>query len=263
MKPSAFALIIGLIVQSQSNETWLLPKKFVASPGEKVSIALKAGDSFMGAEVALKKDQIAKLEWRHLKSVTNVKATLASPEQSQLEFAIASPGVHVIAMQTEPGYREYDPSAFNAYLSDYALDDANYYRTKNKLIDTPGKETYVNCMKLLLLTGNSVDDTYKTPVGFALEIMLQENPAALKVGSKVSFKILFEGKPLFGARVKLWNRYQNRTTMQPIFTQQDGVIESHISNPGPWMVSVVKMVKSKDGKADWFSYCSSLTFGVQ
>jgi hypothetical protein len=61
----------------------------------------------------------------------------------------------------------------------------------------------------------------------------------------------------------VWNRYKNRTTMQPIYTQQDGRIEAHVSNPGAWMVSVVQMIPSDDPKADWRSYWGSLVFGVQ
>lgn len=85
----------------------------------------------------------------------------------------------------------------------------------------------------------------------------------MKKGDPVAFKILFEGKPLFGAKVKVWNRHNHRTSVQNIFSQQDGVIETHISNPGSWMVSVVKMVPSKNPKAQYRSYWGTLVFGVR
>ena len=100
-------------------------------------------------------------------------------------------------------------------------------------------------------------------MGFPIEIIPEKNPYTLKKGDPVRFKILFEGKPLFGAKVKVWNRFDNRTTLQNIHTEKNGIIETHISNPGPWMVSVVKMVPSKQPGADWQSYWGSLVFGVE
>jgi hypothetical protein len=68
---------------------------------------------------------------------------------------------------------------------------------------------------------------------------------------------------LFGAKVKVWNRYNHRTTVQNIYSQQDGMIETHVSNPGAWMISVVNMVPSKDPKAQYRSFWGSLVFGVR
>ena len=70
----------------------------------------------------------------------------------------------------------------------------------------------------------------------------EKNPIDLKKGDVIRFKILFKGKPLFGANVKVWNRHNHSTSVQNIFSQQDGMIETHVSNPGSWMVSVVTMI---------------------
>jgi uncharacterized GH25 family protein len=264
MKILATALrLFASVALWQSSEFWINPSKFYLNPGEKVTIDFKAGEGFIGAPFEVKKGTFARLDIRHLKEQKDLKAILIDGSKVNMTLDFPQTGAYVVAAQTEPMVREFEATTFNEYLADYALDDANNERIKNKKIDAVGTETYVSYSKLLLQVGKPGDETFKIPVGFPLEVMIQENPNALKVGSKVSFKILFNGKPLFGARVKVWSRYQNRTTMQPIFTQQDGVIETHISNPGPWMVSVVKMVKSKDATTEWFSYCSTLTFGVQ
>jgi uncharacterized GH25 family protein len=115
--------------------------------------------------------------------------------------------------------------------------------------------------KLLFQVGEKRDDTYKKVLGWPVEIVPDRNPASLKVGDQIRFKILFDGKPVFGVRAKLWNRFDNRTTLQNIYTEQDGTFEARISSPGPWMVTVMKMTPSKDTGPDWISYQGSFVFG--
>jgi uncharacterized GH25 family protein len=166
-------------------------------------------------------------------------------------------------MESTAVFAQMDAAEFNEYLKEDGLDDALAHRTETNTLDKSAKEVYTRFAKLLVQVDNKTDDTFKKSANLPIEIMIEQNPFLMKVGDPVRFKILFEGKPLFGARVKVWNRYQNRTTLQPIYTQQDGTIETHISNPGMWMVSVVKMIPSRDPKADWQSYWGSLVFGIR
>jgi uncharacterized GH25 family protein len=114
---------------------------------------------------------------------------------------------------------------------------------------------------LIIQVADKRDETYKKVIGWPVEIIPDRNPMSLKVGDQVRFKILFDGKPIFGVRAKVWNRYDNRTTLQNIYTQQDGTIEVRISSPGPWMVTVMKMIPSKEPGVDWQSYQGSFVFG--
>jgi uncharacterized GH25 family protein len=136
-------------------------------------------------------------------------------------------------------------------------------RKKANTLTKPSKEFYSRHTKLLLQVGDVKDDTYKKVAGLPIEIVPDRNPYSLKKGDLIRFKILWQGKPLFGTKVKVWNRFDNRTTIQNIYTEQDGTMETHISNPGAWMVSVVTMVPSKKEGADWESYWGSLVFGVK
>jgi uncharacterized GH25 family protein len=115
----------------------------------------------------------------------------------------------------------------------------------------------------LIQVGDKKDDTYKKVAGFPIEIIPEKNPYTLKIGDVIRFKILFQGKPAeFGTKVKVWNRYDNRTTVQNIYTEKDGTMETRLSGKGPWMVSVVKMIPSKQADANWQSFWGSLVFGI-
>jgi uncharacterized GH25 family protein len=114
----------------------------------------------------------------------------------------------------------------------------------------------------LLQAGAKRNDTYKKVLGWPVEIVPEKNPYDMKRGETIRFQILMNGKPQFGVRVKVWNRKDNLTTLQNIYTDKNGMIEVRISNGGAWMVSVVRMDRSQSPQADWRSYWGSLVFGV-
>jgi uncharacterized GH25 family protein len=172
-------------------------------------------------------------------------------------------GTQVLSLQSENIFLESDPARFNDFLKEAGLDDVLYQRQQKNMLTSPGRENFSIHTKLLVQVGEKRDEGYKTVGGFPVEIIPLKNPYALKIGDKIRFKILFQGKPVFSARVKVWNRNDNRTTIQNIYTEKDGTIEATISGPGPWMVSVVGMAPSKQVGAEWQSYRSSLVFGIE
>jgi uncharacterized GH25 family protein len=260
---SLLTVVIAVAFILQGHEFWMAPSKYYYAPGENFSLDFRVGEDFIGEAWAVKKERFERFEVHHLNDVNDIKSLIKDGDAKAVTFPLTAEGSHMLVMQTNNVFSELDGEKFNAYLKEDALDEAYAYRRKNNQVDKPGKELYARYSKTIFQVGAKADDGYMKSAGLPIEIFVEQNPAALKVGSKVSFKIMFEGKPLFGARVSVWNRHNNRTTRQPIFTQQDGRIETHISNPGPWMVSVVKMVPSKDTKADWQSYWASLTFGIK
>lgn len=256
-------ILLGVGCLVQAHEFWMQPLKFYFNVGEQLVISFKVGENFLGENWKLKKERLIRLESHHQKGFDNVITSAVEGETDQLSISLKSEGGNVIVMETNTAFIELEAEKFNEYLKEDGLDDAFNARAKNDALDVMGKEFYSRHTKLIVQTGKKTDDTWKKTFNMPIEIVPEQNPATLKTGSKVSFKVLYQGKPLFGAKVRVWNRYKNRTTMQPIYSQQDGGIEAHISNPGAWMVSVVNMVPSDDPKADWRSYWGSLVFGVQ
>ena len=237
--------------------------KYYYSVGENLSLEFRVGEDFIGEAWEVKPERFKRFEIHQLQKSQDVTPLLQTADKKAISMPLSAEGSNILVLQSNQVFSELDGEKFNAYLKEDALDEAYAYRRKNNQLDKPGKELYARYSKTIIQVGNKIDDGYIKSANLPLEIFVEQNPATLKVGSKVSFKIMYQGKPLFGARVSVWNRHNNRTTRQPIFTQQDGRIETHISNPGPWMVSVVKMVPSKDPKADWESYWGPLTFGVK
>jgi uncharacterized GH25 family protein len=254
-------LVSSLIVHA--HEFWIQPDKYVYNIGDKLSIAFKVGENFLGEPWDLKKNRIEKIELHNSQKSKNLATSVKTDEKENLSIPLTEEGTHLLVMESNNAFIELEAEKFNTYLEEDGHDEAIAYREKNNRTSQSAKELYSRHAKLLVQVGAVRDDTFKKRVGLPIEIIPDQNPYSLKVGAPIKFRIFFQGKPLFGAKVKVWNFYNNRTTTQNIYSQQDGWIETRISTPGRWMVSVVKMVPSKDKQADWQSYWGSLVFGIK
>lgn len=261
------SLLVLLVFSSMflvaARQFWLEPDKFYFQTGETAHVTFRTGDDFVGRNGKLAVNSLSRFERHAGNTVSNLKDALVADSIYSHSVPLEGAGSYVVVMESNPVLQEMDGESFTAYLREEALDDVLYQRRKTQATDEGASQLYSRHTKLILQAGSRVDETYGKICGLPIEIIPAKNPSLLKKNDPISFRILFEGKPLFGAKVKVWNRYQNRISVQNIFTQQDGVIETHISNPGAWMVSVVKMVPSEGSREQYRSYRGTLVFGVK
>ena len=256
-------LLFVAIALIGAREFWLQPLKFVYKSGEKLEISFKAGENFIGGPWNLQKNQIESLVLQQLSKSSSVMDSVTDGNKDNVSITLNDAGTCLLTMQTKNAVNEWEAEKFNTFLKENGLDEILDRRTKANALASPTSEHYSGYTKLLVQVGEKKDDTHKKVNNFPVEIVPLENPYSLKIGDPIHFKILFDGKPVFGVRVKVWNRFDNRTTIQNIYTEKDGTLETRVSSPGPWMVSVVRMVPSRQPGADWQSYCGSLVFGIE
>ena len=134
------------------------------------------------------------------------------------------------------------------------------YRKKHKQLNKKGTEEYQRCVKTLLQVGNINDETYRINTGMRLEIIPEQNPYTSD--KSLTFKILFDNKPLKNALVVVWQKGIEKLNKREFRSNADGKITFSFEPKGIWMVSSVNMVPHiKPIEADWQSYWSSYTFG--
>lgn len=259
-----FLCIIGLLLLApllQGHEFWLHPLKFIYQPGENAIIRFWVGENFVGNPWELRQNRVIRIE--HISSsATHKLLDQVRPEKGkQVELKLDSEGTHLVIMQSTNAFIELQAEEFNAYLKEDGLDEVYAHRQKTNTLNKPAKENYARCAKVLIQAGSTTDNMHLKQVGLPLEIIPLQNPYAIKQGDEISFQVLYEGKPLPFTLVKVWNRKNNNTILQNIYTQKDGRITTRVGNTGSWMISCVKMVPSKEEGADWQSYWSSLVFG--
>jgi uncharacterized GH25 family protein len=262
-KLGVFAVVSAISFLAAAHEFWLEPDRFYFKAGESVRVNFKVGENFIGEAWKVSVERIARMQHHNGNKITDLKKLVKEGTADPVEVALTAEGTHLIVMESNTSFIELDGEKFTAYLEEDGLDDVLYERKKKQISGDSATELYSRHTKLILQAGSKTDDSFKKVCNLPIEIIPVKNPALLKKGDRIAFKILYQGKPLFGAKVKVWNRYNHRTSVQNIFSQQDGMIETHVSNPGSWMVSVVKMAPSKDPKAQYRSYWGTLVFGVR
>ena len=193
----------------------------------------------------------------------------ASPgETTWARFAPADAGGALLAFESDFTPIELVAELFDAYLADEGLVGALTAR-RHAATHGPGRERYRRCAKTWLAGG---DITRATAVlGLPLEIVplgLPGSAASLRV------RVLLDGKPLAGARVKTWRSPLAATGAPLDAAVRDSVAMTWESSTdgrgelvvpckasGEWLVSVVDMQPCRETKmADWESTWASLTF---
>lgn len=256
-----FALLLVLFV-AQAHEFWLQADRYFLKTGDKVQLKFMVGENFMGEPWDLRVHRVESLVAIETGATRSLGDSI-DRESGTLSVKFMKPGTKLLAMESNAAFIELEPDLFNDYLKEDGLDEVYAFREKNKALGSKAREHYSRHTKLFVQVGETRDDVYQKVMGMPIELVPQRNPYELKKGDKCRFLVLFNGKPLFGAKVRVWNRFDNRTTIQNLYAQKDGMVEMQISNPGSWMVSVVKMVASQDPAADWRSYWGSLVFAVK
>jgi uncharacterized GH25 family protein len=255
-------LLLVIVPVLQAHEFWMQPLKFQYRVGESVSLRFLVGENFVGEPWEIRRSRFIRFD--HISGGQSKRLLVKVPESKgqSVEALIDTPGTHLFVMQSTNAFIELNAEDFNAYLKEDGLDAVYNHRKMEGTLNQPAKEYYARCVKLLVQAGDQGTDVYQQETGMPLEIIPLQNPYSLKQGEEMSFKVLYNGKPLPFALVKVWNRRNNNTVLQNIYTQKDGIITTRLGNTGMWMISCVNMVAASDPDVNWQSYWASFVFGL-
>jgi hypothetical protein len=245
MSTISFLLINAILaIQIYMPNIWIDAKQFRIKAGEKASVQIFHREKIRDVAYSVKKADLVKATLQSKKAVTDLMPMFTG-QGSTIEFSAPDEGTYLVGVRSIPAMIELSADSINAYAKDNDLEDvkASWYAG------------------VLLQAGATPDETFRKGSGYPLEIVPEKNPYGMKAGEKIRFTILWNGKPLFGARVIVRITADNNTGIQHIYSGKDGVIEVPLGSTGTWVVNVAKMVPSRNPDADWQAYQSSLSFG--
>lgn len=250
---------------AHGQQLWLEPSKFYYEPSEKLAVSIKEGTRFEGAPWrtvdSVGGDRISKSQIYFGGNTMDFADALSDP-RAQRGWHVEGGGTFLITFESISETRELTSEEFKDYLDEHGLSGikAEMERSQNEGYVSESVTAYA---KLLVQVGSQHDKTFARILGTPIEIVPLSDPRTLKVGDRVEFRILANRNPVFGARVKILNRFENMITEQNIFSQEDGVIETRISRGGAWMVCVLSLIPSTNIATDWESHRATLVFGIR
>ena len=196
--------------------------------------------------------------------VTDQKAALHPSADKDGDIGFPAPGVYVVAFQSTHAESVLPSIRYNDYINVEGLTPAIDLRKRTKATDAPGREIYSRRAKALIEVGapTAPQPWVTQPVGLSLEIVPEKNPYALAPNEELPVRILFDGKPLAGALVKLTNLEFDVRPVAMHLSDAQGRASFAVPRTGTWLVNVIWTQPIKGNpKADFDTTFSSLTFG--
>jgi uncharacterized GH25 family protein len=132
-------------------------------------------------------------------------------------------------------------------------------------MDADGSENYSRGAKSVVRVGppgtGSQEQVIK-PLGLPLEIVPEQSPYAEPRPAIFPVRVIYEGRPLAGALVKLTNLEHDDAPLEMHFTDREGRTRFTMPKGGSWLLNVIwtkPLAKSRD--TDFETIFSSLSFG--
>ncbi len=175
-------------------------------------------------------------------------------------------GAYVLAFQSTPTTSDLPYLRFNDYVAQEGITPIALNRQRTATEKTNGRELYSRRAKAIVQVGpvTPADIARVTrPVGLQLEIVPGRHPNTLNVGDQLPVRILFDGRPLASAMVKLTNLDDDAKPVSTTRTDGAGRAMFRIPGRGAWQFNVVwSQVLTDNTAADYRTTFSSLTFGM-
>lgn len=188
---------------------------------------------------------------------------------SYLKYRAGEAGTYVIGVSTRPNIIAMTPEEFVAYLKhDNVLDTLATFEKENQL--TQVRERYSKHVRTIVQVGDTKTSDYSSELGYPVEILLDQSPSELRFGDDVSFRVLYQGKPVNNQRVRA--SYEgfhdhdadgNHLNSYDLSTDSEGRATFLLSNKALWYITLIHMQKINDPDAEYESNWATITFNVK
>jgi uncharacterized GH25 family protein len=260
-------LLLALAGSASAHDLWVQPGAFWIAKAGTVPVSILVGHGKDKENWGIRGDRIVTLKSIAPDGgVTDFKPLIrAGRAAPAIPLPFAKVGTHVVAMQSNHASSELAAAKFNDFLKEEGLTPAIEHRQRTGANGKMGRELYSRRAKALVQVGKA-DPRAKSAatdrMGMTLEIVPERNPYTLAPAQKLPLLVLYEGKPLAGALVKLTRLEADAKPMAMQRTDASGRAAFAFPRKGKWQANVV-WTKPIEGnpKADYETVFSSLAFG--
>jgi uncharacterized GH25 family protein len=265
-RPLLLLLGLGLAQTAVAHDFWVQPGVFIVAPQTAVPVIIQVGHGPARQRWAVNVDRVVRFDDVTVKGVADRRGELHPDSGAQdALLMMATPGTHVIVLETNHAASVLPSIRFNAYAADEGLTPAIEARARNGSSDADGREIYSRRAKALVQVGPvdaAPQPQVTRPIGLTLEIVPQKNPYLLAANEALPVQVIYEGKPLAGALVKLTNLDFDFKPLEMHRTDTAGRASFNVPHQGKWLLNVIwtKPIKGNPD-ANFDTTFSSLTFG--
>ncbi len=261
-------LLIGAltVLPVFAHDLFLKPDSFFAKINQKISISVMNG-TFQQSEGAV--------SFARLTDASVVSPSGNRTKQKETDFtkndttafmnlAPTEAGNYIVGLSTVWRENSLKAAEFNEYLVGEGIPDILENRKRDNELEIDGRYRYSKYVKTILQVGNKQTDSYKTVLGYAVEMIPQQNPYKLKKGDSIEILCLQDGKPLVGQTIMTGFESGGKLAAEKSVRSDDkGMIKIKLDGAGKWYAKFINMVKVNDPKLNYESKWATLTFEIK
>lgn len=254
--------------QAVAHDFWIQPNEFRLTPNVEMPLTLQVGHGPDRQRSAIPLKRITRFEAMAPDGTgTDLRTSLhlgGTSQDGSLQFP--SPGVYVLVFETDDRAQSFLPAIrFNDYLNVEGLTPALEIRARTHRSNADGSENYSRLAKSIVevgLPGSSSQEQVTKPSGLTLEIVPTVSPYILPRPAVFPVRVIFEGRPLAGALVKLTNLDHDEAPLETHLTDGKGLARFTMPKNGKWLLNVIwTKLQPSTRDTDFETYFSSLSFG--
>ena len=250
---------------ASAHDFWLQPRSWQAVPDAPMPFVVEVGHGPFRQKWGADGGHLLALGDLARGGTIDIRALFkAGGEQPHLTRIFQRKGLHVVSLVSTNAASDLPSIRFNDYIKVEGLTPIIDARTRAGTMNANGRELYSRRAKALIQVGppSAGDDALATrPIGLSLEIVPLRNPYSLGPDHVLPVRILYQGRPLRGAPVKLTNLEFDARPLRAVRSDGDGRASFQVPQVGSWLVNVIWSQPVKSPDADFQTTFSSLTFG--
>ncbi len=245
---------------SAAHDFWISPDDTNIDSGDLVRVTLRNGPHFAGDVVPRYTFHIERYEFVPFAEGAEPVPVQGRDGSSQSFVRPETSGA--IVYKSDWNINTLAPDKFEEYLRHEGLDAISADRAARSEADLDGREVYTRCAKALISVQDPAAASSDRAVGLPLELVLDDVTSDEKGVRVVHATLLWQGKPLPDATVRVTAEQSRQTTINRT-TDAGGRISFPAPDAGNWMLTTIHMTRAEDiGGVDWKSYWASLTFSL-
>ncbi|MDB5494785.1 MAG: sodium:proton antiporter [Phenylobacterium sp.] len=261
------AVALTCAAPAGAHDFWVRPDAFWTAAGATTPLTLQVGHGPYRQRSPIPLARITRFTATGPEgAVTDLRAHLhpgGATQDGDLRLAVS--GVHVLVLQTDDRAESHLPALrYNDYLKAEGLTPALALRARTHRADMDGSENYSRQAKALVQVGPAGGSQAQVskPVGLTLEIVPERSPYAAPRSASLPVRVVFEGRPLAGALVKLTDLAHDAAPVETHLTDGTGHATFVMPARGQWLLNVIwTKPQPKTRETDFETVFSSLSFG--
>jgi hypothetical protein len=226
--------------------------------GQPLALTVTSGSAFPKEETSVAPSRIDRSEVRLGGEIDPLPRPQITPRALHYLWTPKAQGVATISFEVAPRSIELKPAEIKKYLDEIHAGPAVIAQWDSVPAPRRWRESYTkHAVSYVRVGPASPDSSWKTPMGLALEIVPEGNPAAITAGGRLPVRVLFNGSPVAG--FSLGARLEGRAKSAFVTTDTSGRALVPLLVKGRWLLFGTHLRRTNEPNLEWRSDFVTMT----